>query len=138
MTEDINQVSKFKLLLSIFLISISLFIYQIILTRLYSAVFSYHFVFLITSLAILGIGIGSVLAYKLRNGLNKNDGISTNTELPQGQENINRQITIGSGILAFSYLAVFIINYLLPLVSGLLVYVILGTIPFILGGCFQK
>lgn len=65
-TDIRNHGSKITTLLSIFFISVSLFNYQVVLTGLYSAVFSYHYVFLITSLAVLGLGLGSILAYKLR------------------------------------------------------------------------
>ncbi|HBR35300.1 MAG TPA: hypothetical protein DD734_11750, partial [Firmicutes bacterium] len=44
--------NRYKTLVSVFLISISLFVYQVVLTRLYSAVLSYHYVFLTTSFAI--------------------------------------------------------------------------------------
>ncbi|MDO8685836.1 MAG: hypothetical protein Q7J78_04100 [Clostridiales bacterium] len=50
------------------------------------------------------------------------------------QENIKEQINKGSIILAASYIAVFVLNYLMPFVNNLLIYTILGTIPFLVGG----
>jgi len=132
--ENENHKNKITILLSIFFISVSLFIYQVVLTRLYSASFSYHYVFLITSLAILGLGIGSILAYKLRK---KTEIASIEKEIAKqsfNQEYIKEQVIKGSIILALSYIAVFALNYLLPNVSSLLTYIILGTMPFVIGG----
>lgn len=133
MTEAKNTGSKITILLSIFFISVSLFVYQVVLTRLYSAVLSYHYVFLITSFAILGLGIGSIFAYKLRK---KSKGTSLKAKTikePVNQENIMEQVNKGSIILAVCYIIIFTINYLLPSVN-LLIYIILGTIPFLVGG----
>lgn len=51
------------ILVVISLASISLFIYQVILNRIYSTLFWYHYIFLITSFAIFGLGIGEITAY---------------------------------------------------------------------------
>ncbi|MGE5632385.1 MAG: hypothetical protein ACM3TR_15005 [Caulobacteraceae bacterium] len=40
----------------------------------------------------------------------------------------------GSIILSGSYIVVFGLNYLLPKVSSLYIYIVLGTIPFLIGG----
>ena len=132
--ETKNPGNKITTLLSIFFISVSLFIYQVVLTRLYSVVFSYHYVFLITSLAILGLGIGSILAYKLRKKVKKVSPKEKASKQSLNQEDIKEQVVKGSIILAASYIIVFALNYLLPNVSSLLIYIILGTIPFLIGG----
>ena len=59
------------IMLSVFIISVSLFTYQIILTRLYSAILFHHYVFLTTSFAVLGVGVGSIFAYMDRVRLKK-------------------------------------------------------------------
>lgn len=121
-------------LLSIFFISVSLFIFQVVLTRLYSVVFSYHYVFLITSLAVLGLGMGSIMAYKLREKAKKVRLMGKTAKQSAHQGNVKEQVAKGSIILAASYIAVFVLNYLLPNVSSLIIYVILGAIPFLIGG----
>jgi len=132
--ETINRRDGLKTLLSIFFISVSLFIYQVVLTRIYSAVLSYHYVFLITSLAIFGLGIGSIFAFKLR----ENDlrifsrSIVLKEMLTQG--NIFNKVNNGSVVLGVSYMFVYSVNYLLHFVNNLLIYIILGTIPFMIGG----
>lgn len=134
MTEAKNTGSKITTLLSIFFLSVSLFVYQVVLTRLYSAVLSYHYVFLTTSFAIFGLGVGSIFAYKLRKKNKKVSSKEKSVKVLGTQDNIMEQVNIGSIILAVSYIAVFTLNYLLPYVSGLLIYIILGTIPFLIGG----
>lgn len=134
MTEAKNTGSKISILLSIFFISVSLFVYQVVLTRLYSAILSYHYVFLTTSFAILGLGIGSVIAYKIRKKSREAIAKSSIREGIVNLEGIKRQINIGSIILAASYIIVFALNYLLPFVNNMLVYIVLGTIPSLVGG----
>ena len=45
------------IMIGLFLTSISLFTYQVTLTRVFSPILRYHFVFLVTSMAIFGLGI---------------------------------------------------------------------------------
>ena len=126
--------NRYKTLVSVFLISISLFVYQVVLTRLYSAVLSYHYVFLTTSFAIFGLGIGSMYAYKRRKKRRKVKAKSRTRREPLIHEDIKRQINKGSIILAVSYITVFVLNYLLPSVNSLPVYIFPGTLPFVIGG----
>ncbi len=58
---------NFKLLFGIGMISTSLFMYEIVLSRLFSTILPYHFAFLILSTAILGMGIGIGSIVKLKN-----------------------------------------------------------------------
>lgn len=133
-TKDKNPLNNIIILLSIFFISVSLFVYQVVLTRLYSAILSYHYVFLTTSFAILGLGIGSIIAYKMRKKRREDIAKSSKIEETLNSEDIKRQINIGSIILAISYITVFALNYLLPFVNNMLIYIVLGTIPFLVGG----
>ncbi|AUS98824.1 spermine synthase [Clostridium thermosuccinogenes] len=122
------------MLLSIFFISVSLFVYQVVLTRLYSAVLSYHYVFLTTSFAILGLGIGSIIAYMIRKKGRKPIVKLGKRKVAVNQEDMKGQLNKGSIILAASYIIVFSLNYLLPFVNNMLIYIVLGTIPFLIGG----
>lgn len=134
LTEGKNSISKISILFSIFFISISLFIYQVVLTRLFSAVLLYHYVFLITSFAIFGLGIGSIFAYRMKNKAVNSDMVLDDIIQPQCRENIRGQINKGSIILTASYIVSLTIIYLLPYINSLMVYTFLGTIPFIIGG----
>lgn len=116
------------ILLSLFIVSLSLFTYQVTLTRLYSAILSYHYVFLTTSFAVLGLGIGSVLAYKDKARLR------AFTDAGQALPKMAAYMGKLSFILACSFITVFILIYIQPFVDYLIVYIILGIIPFVVSG----
>ena len=68
MEEDnhLNRRTLWFLLAGIFLISFSLLAFEITLTRLLSVVLSYHYVFVVVSLALLGLGTGGIFVYLFR------------------------------------------------------------------------
>lgn len=143
MKKDNNTGINITILLSLFFTSVSLFVYQVVLTRIYSAVLSYHYVFLITSFAILGSGIGSIIAYLYKR---KKEKISVSSEnLPSIEMapikivHNARDIVIGqikkiSIILALSYFIIFSILYVMPFTDNMIIYIVFGTISFIIGG----
>jgi hypothetical protein len=49
---------------AVFVVSGALFMYEVILTRIFSAIMTYHFVFIVASVAILGLGLGAMDIYK--------------------------------------------------------------------------
>jgi len=54
---------------SIFLISLAVLALEVSLTRFFSVVLRYHFVFLVTSIAVCGLGLGGWAAHlRLRKG----------------------------------------------------------------------
>ncbi len=50
-------------LVGIFLISLSALTLEIAFTRILSVVISYHYVFVVISMALLGLGLGGIIAY---------------------------------------------------------------------------
>lgn len=50
-------------LAGVFLISLSLLVSELLLTRIFSVLFMYHFAFLVISLALFGLGIGGIAVY---------------------------------------------------------------------------
>ncbi len=54
------------LLASIFIISLSVLVFEIALTRIFSVLLRFHFVFLTVSLAICGLGIGGLVDFLIR------------------------------------------------------------------------
>ncbi|ABP66049.1 Spermine synthase [Caldicellulosiruptor saccharolyticus DSM 8903] len=109
------------ILVVISLASISLFIYQVILNRIYSALFWYHYTFLITSFAIFGLGIGGIIAYNQR----------------QKSENLKTDSLVKAlFLLSISYIFSLGIIYVLPFQNNVLIYLILATLPFVAGGYF--
>jgi hypothetical protein len=62
----LDKRNRFFLLSGIFLISFGVIAFEISLTRLLSTVLTYHYVFAIASLALLGQGMGALAVYYLR------------------------------------------------------------------------
>lgn len=120
---------KFLILLSIFLISVSLFIYQVVLTRIYSAILFYSYVFLVTSFAVFGLGIGSIIAFK------RQKGSGTNKVDPNAETTLY-SLTRAAVLLPLVLALVTGLIYVLPYMNNVLVYIVLGTIPFIFGGYY--
>jgi protein-L-isoaspartate O-methyltransferase len=61
-----RKANRNRVALGVLLVSATGFSLQISLTRIFSLLFAYHYVFLIVSLAVLGLGLGAALAYALR------------------------------------------------------------------------
>jgi len=117
---------KKTILLAVFLVSLSLFMFEITLTRLFSALMFYHFVFLAVSIAILSLGLGGIWVYKIRTGNKKIYGFK--------KDNILERSSLLFGL---STIIVTLIIYKTPFFStAFLIYLFLGAVPFILGGMF--
>ena len=60
---------KWSIYPAVFLMSFAVILYEVALTRIYSVILAYHFVFMVISLALLGLGLGGVIAwYVLKRG----------------------------------------------------------------------
>lgn len=114
---------NFKLLLGIGMISTSLFMYEIVLSRLFSTILPYHFAFLILSTAILGMGIGSIVELKnmKKSGYNGSQAVNHSTLLL---------------LLSWSMLGSFTFMYFMPFMSVIYIYVGIAAIPYIFAGRF--
>lgn len=102
-------------LLGIFILSLSLISYEIGVTRLFSAIFNYHYVFLVISFSVLGLGLGGFalhLASKDESGW----------------------VSLIQKSYGLVYLLTLSTIYFLPFLRSPLIYIIMGTIPFLLGG----
>ena len=115
--------------ISIFIVSLSLFTYQVTLTRLYSAILAYHYVFLTTSVAILGLGIGSVWAYQAK--VNSNSTFGAGLLLPA---EMPLRINQWALLLSCGFVASFVLIYIRPFAGNLTICIVLGIIPFIISG----
>lgn len=117
---NIKDSNKVCLFLAIFLIECSLFIYEVLLTRLFSVILTVNLVFLIVSFAILGSGIGGILSYKI---LNK-------------RKRMKPKVLIVRACLLL-IISVFIsvtLIYNLKFIPIYTLYTFIGAIPFVLGG----
>ncbi len=122
---------KTKINISLFLISFSLFIYQVSLLRILSVSDFYHFAFLIVSIALLGFGIsGSFLPFFIRR-------IKT-------ERLLYLLFSLGFSLsVVVSYLAVNIIPFDSFKIAWeavqlfyLFIYYLFLILPFFFGGCF--
>src|SRR6187399_1575617 len=50
-------------LMGVFCISLTLLLGELLLTRIFSVIFMYHFAFLVISLALFGLGVGGIAVY---------------------------------------------------------------------------
>ncbi|PKM65918.1 MAG: hypothetical protein CVU95_13105 [Firmicutes bacterium HGW-Firmicutes-2] len=107
----ITKKVKIFMLLSIFFTSVSLFLYQVILTRIYSTILSYHYVFLITSLAVFGLGIGSIISYVLRKHEKSNNKAMTWKD----------SIGVLSTLLSLSFITTFVMIYFLSFTNNVVI-----------------
>ena len=108
---------------AVFLISLSILIFEVALTRIFSVMLSYHFVFAIVSAAMLGLGAGGFLFKWLR--ASARDGA----------------ICAGALVCSLSLALSVMLIVTLPIVgsSGLAgvrtwVYIVLAIVPFAAGG----
>ena len=108
-------------LLSLFISSLTLFVFEIVITRVFSPMFRYHFVFLISSTAVFGLGLGGFVAYKL---------------LEMFTIDIRRILSRLQFLQGLSYIISFFLIYKLPFLHNYLFYSLIAGIPFVAGGCF--
>ena len=100
--------------------------FEITLTRLFSALMFYHFVFLAVSIAILSLGLGGIWVYKIRAENKETYGFK--------KDNILERSSL---LFAISTIVITLIIYKTPFFqTAFLIYLFLGAVPFILGGMF--
>jgi MFS family permease len=111
------------LLIGVFITSFSLLAFEIVSTRLLSTILSYHYVFVVTSLALLGLSLGALFVHFVR-----------------------REASGGWGTLAlivsFVSLSMAVAAVLVTLIANnteqgsLLIYGVVLMLPFFFGGIF--
>jgi len=115
-----SQTPAVAMMLTAFMVSLSALIYQVSLTRVFSVVLWYHFVFAVVSLAVLGISIGGALVYRA--------GQLRGAAADQGD--LGRFITL----LALSLIVSVVLALRSPFSTAWGLYIVLSLIPFILTG----
>ncbi len=114
------------LLVSIFLVSASIISLQIVLQRFLSIVLTYHFVFVIVSLALFGLSMGSLLAYLMTEFLNKYNPIAILVKLAY----------LFYAFLALSNIASVYVNNHQIFNNNILIYSCIFIFPFLIGGVY--
>ncbi|MBO7748858.1 hypothetical protein I8J29_32270, partial [Paenibacillus sp. MWE-103] len=93
---------------------------EIAMTSVYGVLLQYHYVSLIVSLAVFGIGAGAYIAYRAK---------------PRGASDGGRRAAGGVAAAAGLYIAALSFALAkLPYVHQLALYALLGTVPFVLFG----
>ncbi|KUO65880.1 MAG: hypothetical protein APF84_01075 [Gracilibacter sp. BRH_c7a] len=120
------KTKSLPVIIGIFLIGLTLFMYQITLTRLFSTILSYHFVFMVISLSMLGLTLGGVYAFKWF----KNQNELADTLLGR------KKLSVLS-LLSLALLITIIFLYKIPFHPfNIPIYLFLSTLPFIFGGYY--
>jgi len=115
-----------KTIAGIFLIGLTLFMYEISLTRLFSTILWYHYVFMAISLAMLGWTIGGVYAFNW----------FKNQKKPDDSSIMQKKVSI-LGLLSLTILSAMLFLYKIPFHPFLIVfYIVFSTLPFIFGGYY--
>lgn len=107
------------------LISLSILMLEIGLMRIFSVMFESHYVFLIISLAILGLGLGGVFVH-MRMAKNPK----------HNADHIHRYMYLSSALMAISILLMVIFIVKIPFFQNLYRTAFIAFIPFFFGGMF--
>ncbi|KKL88266.1 hypothetical protein LCGC14_1926470, partial [marine sediment metagenome] len=122
--ELVPNSGRFNLLLvAVFIVSLSVLMFEITLTRLFSVTLTYHFVFLVVSLTVLGLGLGAGFIHKIKSKI-------------AGEEKIFKVLFFLS--LFFSlFLIFFLILFLKASTIGtLILFSFTALLPFFFAGMF--
>ena len=104
--------------IGIFLFSASLLLLEITFARLSSVILSYHYVFLVLSTAMFGLGMGGLAAYYL-------------ADKP---ENGNKYLTASCALFVLFIPILIVLMAWLPYISNIFFYAFLMFIPFFFAG----
>src|ERR1044071_5124330 len=96
--------NRTKIFLGIFLLTLSVLVLELALTRLFSATMYYHFAFMAISLALFGSGASGVFIYIVQGRL--------------GEENTGKWLSLFASAYAASVLADLIVILTNPLAAG--------------------
>ncbi|MFQ5706001.1 MAG: hypothetical protein ACE5HO_01045 [bacterium] len=123
-SEGVPQPSRFGLVvLSTALISYSVLAFEIVLTRIFSVMLSYHYVFAVISFALLGLGVGGMLL-KRWSGWLPRTGYHTNAAL--------FALLVAVSVISIIKLPIYDSDVLVDL--SFWFYILIATLPFLFAG----
>lgn len=120
-----NRLGNTTIYSGVALISLSILMLEIGLTRIFSVMFESHYVFLIISLAILGLGLGGVYVH-----------MRMAKKSEQNADHIHRYMYFSSGLMAISILLMAFFIVKIPFFQNIYRTAFLALIPFFFGGMF--
>jgi hypothetical protein len=112
---------KTLILSGVFLASLGTLLFEITLTRLFSVLLSYHFVFIVVAIAMAGLGLGGGLSWRL---LRQRDNTG----------DVPRQLALLSGLCSLSVVLCTILVTQLPGLNSAVLYALAALVPFTLAG----
>jgi len=122
------------LLVGIFLVSFSLLTFEITLIRVLSVMLSYHYVFIVISLALLGLGAGGIFVYLFRRRIPQGNSRFASEKIPGVIAAVS--LAVVAALLIYAFSLPFILEQLLGLglaVRLLATAVMLTPLGFIMG-----
>jgi len=119
----LNPRRLFPLVGSVFMVSLSVLMFEVTLIRLFSVTLAYHFVFVIVSLAILGLGLGGGFIYIIKQKI-------------VGEGKIFKVLFFLSLLFPLSLVFSLILLLKAPATGTLVIYSFTGLVPFFFAGMF--
>ncbi len=113
----------FPLLGSVFIVSLSVLMFEVTLIRIFSVILDYHFVFLIVSLAVLGLGLGGAFIHRIKQSIT-------------GERKILKVLFFLSLLLPLSLISSLILLLKASTTGTLVIYYFTGVVPFLFAGMF--
>lgn len=109
------------ILIGVFFISFSVLMFEITLMRIFSVILTYHYVFMVVSLALLGLGLGGLLVHYCRRQCF--DAAKGPLLSP-----------MVAALFAVSAAGAVILIIKLPIVGSVLIYFVISVVPFTFAG----
>lgn len=122
--EPVLNSGRFNLLLvAVFIVSLSVLMFEITLTRVFSVTLSYHFVFLVVSLTVLGLGLGAGFIHKIKSKI-------------AGEEKIFKVLFFLSLFFSLSLISFLILFLRASTVGTLILFSFTALVPLFFAGMF--
>jgi hypothetical protein len=112
------------LLVTLFMLSLCVLLFELTLTRIFSIILWYDYAFMAISVAFFGLGIGALLIYNLKNKIKKRE------------ENLPSKILQSTIVFAVSVpIFLFVVGHIIPSsTSFIYLFYLASAIPFFFSG----
>ena len=127
MGEESKLLSRRKLgilLCGVFFTSLSGLMFEIALTRIFSVILTYHYVFAVVSIALFGLALGGIFVYLVQ---------FTGSEIPRPEQRF-KTLAFFASAFSLSICLVTILIAEIPYTSHILIYAGLTLVPFFFAG----
>jgi predicted membrane-bound spermidine synthase len=120
------------LLVLLFVLSLSIILFELALTRIFSIVLWYDYAFMAISIAFFGLGIGSFMIHIQKDKFKtlKNKSTTTNPQFTFSSKIVQYAIAYGISVPVF----IFLIGYIPSDTSYIYLFYLISSIPFFFAG----